>query len=519
MSTGISYQISAVDKISKVADKISSKVDRMDEKIERIAKTSDRSSKKMKKSFKGMSKGIAGVTSRLRNLAVAGAGFFAMKNVFAKGMEFETSMAGVAAITNATGKDLKIFENESRRMAEKFGLSASDVANSFLDIGSAKAELLTAPMELAKIVEQTVLLSKAGGTGMKETTDAMTKSLNIFLEGADSAKRFSDVMIKGTVVGAAKLDEFSQSILNAGGSAFNAGMDFEETTALIQLLSKGGEVGARAGTALNAFFARMSKNFGDVDISSGEKLLSFLDKLDVVVQKGDFNLSKEFGEESARAVRILLAQKKFLPSFLKDIRDSGGATEVAAKIRMSTSSEKLARARARLDNKMLDLFLKLEPVVSRMTEDFTNWVDSLDASDIQNFSDAMDTMISALQNIGKGFKILFGVLEKIGTFLGETLAKFHFWANEKNNNNRPTTVRNFSQKELNEMMGASVMGGSSNPNDLSNQLPPSFHNVPTKSEVEITLKGNTENVVSVKSKTENLVGSKRKSKVKSNMGT
>lgn len=508
MSLGISYKFSAIDGMTNVINKIAKSTSAIDDKIVMIGKSSAKVAGKYRAAINSMGRSTDFLSRELKGLAITGAAFFGAKNVLQKGMEFEDSMAGLAAITGATGEDLKLFGDESIRMSKKFGASAAQIAESFLDIGSAKSELLKSPRELAKIVEQTNLLSKGGGVGLNVATEAMTKSLNIFRKGADSAEHFSDIMIQGTVVGAAKLDEFAQSILNAGGGAVNAGLDFKDTTALIQLLSKGGEVGARAGTALNAFFSKMSKDFGDVDISSGEKLIKFLDKLDDATKKG-FNISAEFGEEAARAVRIMLAQKEFLPSFMKDIGSAGGATEKAASLRMATTSTRLAQLRARIDIGMLRLFERLEPMLTKMTIDFTNWIDNLKDADINSFLDTLSNVGTVLKGIGETIgMIIDGWVQIAGLAQG-----FRQDEAAKIAANQTSTPRNFTDLELQQMMSSG--GSGSFGSGLESELPPGMG--VQKNQIEITVKDPTGVVQSVKEKSIRANPRARQTRVKTNM--
>lgn len=484
MSLGISYKISAVDGISRVVKKISRNVRKMNKGVDDVAKTSERTQKKVSRSFRKMAKSSSALSGKLKMLAIGSAVFLGLKNVATKGMEFEDSIAGIAAITGAAGEDLKFFEKESIRMSSQFGMSAAQIAKSFTDIASAKSELLDDPQALAKIVSSTILLARAGGETVDNATSVMTKSLNMFGAGAEKAKEFSDIIIKGTVLGAAQLPSFSAAMLNAGEASAAAGLNFKETTAIIQAMSKGGAGGERIGTRLNALIRSIKKMDPKLKLSGGniQKIITILGK---EMEKGG-DIANKLDEEAKAGLRTLILQQAHLKTFLKDIEVSAGETKKAAAIRMDTTSVKLAKLRARLDTAMLALFKRLQPVLSKMITQFTNWIDSLTEQDLQGFAILIDGIIMAIKGIAGFIKGIGSGLNKMGTFLGEA-AGF---------------IRN-------------VIFGSDD-SEKSSPVPDSAE--PQKDDLVITLKGPSNIVDSIAYKSGSGNGSGRKAKVKNNMG-
>lgn len=445
MSLGISYKFSATDGISIKAKKIARNVDKITNRLFNLKSVSERSSRVISKSFNRIKKSSSGAASSLRGYIVAATGAFALKNVISRGMKFQDSMASVAAITGASTDQLKIFEDESIRLSKKFGSAASDIADSFLLIGSAKSELLKSPDKLSEIVEQTLLLSKAGGVSMPVATDVMTKSLNMWKVGADKAGEFADKIIQGTVVGAAQMDDVGKTLLNVGTNAASIGMSFEDANTIIQVLSKGALVGERAGTAFDAFIREMSSKKGlkEFSIKSVEDIDKFITKLNDVLKQPGVSISDVFGDEAKRAVQVLISHQELLKSFKKGIVESEGATKKAAKIKMATLSARLSKARARMDLAMLKLFEKLEPTIKKMTDDFSSWIDNLKSGDIENFNKSLEIMITGFKKLASFIGEIFSYAKGIAEIGGQTVAAIQTGDYKQLKENMDTKMNSF----------------------------------------------------------------------------
>lgn len=422
MSLGISYQISAIDDISRTVRKISKNVKKMERSMAGAGNTATKTGRKTSKAFKMMAKSSSALSGKLKGLALAGATFFGFKKVIEVGMKFEDAMAGVAAITGATGEKLKFFEKESIRMSSQFGVSASQIATSFQDIASAKSNLLEDPQALSKIVKTTMSLARAGGETIANATGVMTKSLNMFRVGADEAQRFSDIIIEGTILGAAKLPDFSAALINSGEAAADAGLKMSSYTAIIQAMSKGGASGERIGTRLNALFRSVKKIDPTMKINE-KNFVGIVDALAKDMKVGGAT-SKQLDEEAKAGIRTLFAQRDSLISFLSKIKKAGGATAKAEAKRAATTSMSFAELRARLDSLMIKVFEKMKPTLIMLVDKTSDWIASLDDAKINSFLDSIGSLAEMLKNIGQFIGFIAEKVHDLGSFIGVSAAKF-----------------------------------------------------------------------------------------------
>ena len=93
---------------------------------------------------------------------------------------FEQSVADLSAITGATGEDLKFYADAAREMGAVTTLSASEVADAFRLVASAKPDLLSNAEALKEVTAQAITLAEAAGISVPEAANTMASALNQF---------------------------------------------------------------------------------------------------------------------------------------------------------------------------------------------------------------------------------------------------------------------------------------------------------------------------------------------------
>jgi len=185
------------------------------------------------------------------------AGFFAFSKLFGgikkliqKNAEFGQSLADLSAITGATGKDLKFYEQQARRIGSSTTLAASEAVKAFELMGSARPELLKNKEALAAVTEQAVILAEAAGMELPLATQALAKAMNQFNIPASEAARVINVLAAGSKEGAEAIPGLTEAIKWMGTAASMAGVSLEESVGLIETLAEKGLSGAESGTQL-----------------------------------------------------------------------------------------------------------------------------------------------------------------------------------------------------------------------------------------------------------------------------
>lgn len=205
-----------------------------------------------------------GLSKAAKFLGGALAGLFAAKalagvfaNISRTTAKFEASISDLSAITGAAGKDLEFFEDQAKRMGRTTTLSASQVAEAFKLVASAKPDLLESKEALTEVTEAAIVLAEATGSTLPEAAETLGSSLNQFSAGAEEAERFINVLAAGARFGASMVNETAEALRYAGTVASSVNVTFEQTNAIIQQLSTVAIKGSEAGTAMRNMFLKL----------------------------------------------------------------------------------------------------------------------------------------------------------------------------------------------------------------------------------------------------------------------
>jgi len=303
------------------------------------------------------------------------------------GIQFESNLAAVSAITGFTGSQLDVLGTSARSLAKDFGGSATDQLKSFQGILSKLGPEMAQDSEaLALYAKNVNVLSQASGDDAAATMSALTDSLlQMGLASGTPAKiagestKAINILAASAQVGAAEIPQVAQALLASGVAAKGANMSLVDVNAAIQVLAVGGKTGAEAGTALRNVLGLMQKASGPAEgamkklgTSSADlgKILTTqgLDVALTKIQNGMNKLGSDaeknatlmeiFGTENSAAAGILLQNadkyQTFKDGIEKGMGGAGAAYEQAA-IRMNTAESIISRVQANIS----DLFISV----------------------------------------------------------------------------------------------------------------------------------------------------------------
>lgn len=221
--------------------------------------------------------------------------------------EFSKSISELSAITGATGQDLKFYRQEAMALGSTTTFAASEVAEAFKLVASAKPDLLESKEALAEVTREVLTLAEASGMAMPEASKALGGALNQFGAGAESANRYINVLAAGAKYGASEINDTSQALKNSGAVASSVGLSFEETNAAIQALAANSIKGAEAGTGLRSVLLKLADQANsefNPEIVGLEQALKNLEDANLsTTEKMDL-----FGQESITAATALMEQ-------------------------------------------------------------------------------------------------------------------------------------------------------------------------------------------------------------------
>lgn len=243
--------------------------------------------------------------------------------------EFQKSISELSAITGATGKDLEFYKNQALALGSSTIFSASQVAEAFKLVASAKPDLLESKEALADVTKQVLTLAEASGLELPMAAQSLGSALNQFQAGADQANRFVNVLAAGAKYGASEIDMTAEALKNVGSVASATGLSFEETNAAIQALAAAGIKGAEAGTGLRGVLLKLASqsrtefNPQIVGLETAMKNLA-------AAHLSTADLVKLVGQESITAATALINQAGTIGELTDKLTGTNVAMEQAA---------------------------------------------------------------------------------------------------------------------------------------------------------------------------------------------
>lgn len=324
------------------------------DKNNKIIKSSGDAMTKQRLNIGNYQSAVGKLTNALSQLGLAFSAFTLVRDAFNTVVDFDKATASLSAITGATGKDLEDLKSKVTELSDTMKISATDATKLFEIVGSQMPQLLKDAEGLKTVAESAVILSKASGDTVEESTRALANVMNQFSLGADQAERAMNVLAAGSLVGSAGISDVSESMKNFGSVAAGANISVEESVALVEVLGKFGLVGAESGTKLRGSILKLQQaSFGyasgqfEVNDALKEAKEKF-DSLGTAIEKDAF-LQKTFGTENISTGKILLANIPLFNEYTAGVTGTNTATDQAA-INSDTLSTVIKELKAAWEN-------------------------------------------------------------------------------------------------------------------------------------------------------------------------
>ncbi len=301
-----------------------------------------------------------------------------LQEIYQPGIELDTSLTDLAAITGETGEGLRKIEKYARETAKTFGGSAAQSVESYkLLLSQLTPELSKSPEALRNMGNSIATLSKTMGGDTVAAAEVLTTALNQYqvsmddpIRASEEMARMMNVMAAAAMEGSAELPQIKLALENAGMAAKAAGVNFAETNAAIQVLDKAGKKGAEGGVALRNVMMILSRGRFlppkvqqeleaagvDIDILT-DKSLSLTERLRPLQDiMGDTALiTKIFGMANANAANALLSQLDEVDRLTGVIQGTNTAVD-QANIVMDSYAERQSRIKAQFDDIKTSIF-------------------------------------------------------------------------------------------------------------------------------------------------------------------
>ena len=201
-------------------------------------------------------KAVAATATALGGLAAAAV------NV---GMDFESAMSEVAAISGATGNELEKLKAKAMEMGATTKFSATQSAEALKYMAMAGWKTNQMVDGLSGIMN----LAAASGEDLATTSDIVTDALTGFGLSAEDSSHFADILAVASSNANTNVGLMGETFKYVAPVAGSLGYSAEDVAEAIGLIANAGIKGSQAGTSLRSIMSRLATDAGASSKSLG----------------------------------------------------------------------------------------------------------------------------------------------------------------------------------------------------------------------------------------------------------
>ena len=406
----------AVNKANKSAETLSAKMGKVGENL---SKTGE----KMREFGGNLTTYVTAPLAGLATVSVA---------TFAK---FDDSMRAVsAAMGDKLGASVEEQTANFEKLREQAVLLGSTTSFSASEAAEGMKALAQSGWDTAQIMAGTgdmLNLAAAGAMELGETADIVTNVMSVFSMQVDETGRAADVLATAASNSPATIYDMGEAFKYAGAAAATAGMDVEETTAILATFGEAGIVGSQAGTMLGSMLTDIQAKAKNSAVQIGKTKVAVYDSSGAMRGMADIMadvekatdgmtdaeknsyLTKIFGVEAMRGVNIMLQQGSEKTAELEEkMRNSDGAAQDMADTMESGIGGALRNLEGSFERAMITIGDKFAPAVQGAAESLSNLITRFSEMDsrTQNIILIIAGIAAAIGPLIIGFGSMVGVL-------------------------------------------------------------------------------------------------------------
>lgn len=174
------------------------------------------------------------------------------------GMDFESSMSTVRALSGATGEDFTKLKEKAKEM----GASTTKTAKQSADALGYMALAGWDTSQMMSGLEPVLKLSESGAMDLAKASDLVTDTMGGLGLTADDLSGYLDKVAKTSTMTNTSTQQLLEGFLNVGSTATSLDIPLNELSATMGILANNGLKGKSAGTKLNAMLTRMTAQSG-----------------------------------------------------------------------------------------------------------------------------------------------------------------------------------------------------------------------------------------------------------------
>ena len=194
------------------------------------------------------------------------------------GIEFESAMSQVQAISGASGQALERLTEKAKEMGRTTVFSASESAEAMKYMAMAGWK----EQDIINGIAGVMNLASASGESLGSVSDILTDAMTAFQMSADRANEFADVLAVTSSNANTNVGLMGYSFKQCGALAGTMGYSIQDLSLALGLMANAGIKGETAGMAIKNAIANMA--------SPTEKMATVMDELGLSLTDADGNM-------------------------------------------------------------------------------------------------------------------------------------------------------------------------------------------------------------------------------------
>lgn len=268
-------------------------------------------------------------------LPVAAAGTAVIK----LGADYEYQMARVRNISQATGSDFDMMNDQAKDLGASTQFSATQAAEGMEYLAMAGFK----PKEIYEALPSVLNGASAANMQLGDTANIVSNIMTGYGIAAENASQATDILTAASQSGNVDVEGLGESFKYGGSMAKMAGLSVEEAAAAFTLMGNAGMQGSMGGTAVGAALRSMMKPSQAAQQQMDALGLSFHDAQgnmralpDIIDDVGKSGMTNEqflqiFGTEGGRAMSALAEQgSDSMRDLTESLEGASGTTDAFA---------------------------------------------------------------------------------------------------------------------------------------------------------------------------------------------
>lgn len=254
--------------------------------------------------------------------------------------DFEQALSTVRGITGATETQFAALREEAARLGATTRFSATDAANGLLFLSRAGFEV----EESLEAIGGTLTLAQAGALGLGRAADIASNVLQGFRLATDQTSRVVDVLALTANSANTNVNQLGEALTFVAPVAAGLGVQIEETSAAVGVLSNAGLQASLAGTGLRRVLAelespsnRTREILSELGVTTDEVRISQVGLTAAVTRLAQAGLDtgralEVFGQRGGPAFEVISSSLPDLERLTEELGNAEGTAEELARI-------------------------------------------------------------------------------------------------------------------------------------------------------------------------------------------